>query len=133
MIFMDAPQQTAAPHDPLLSPTRGRAITFGAAARCSLSPQAERGGGYRQMRLRCRVGEGREGDNGSRAVPFDGSARCGGEVIEVAVLGQQLGKPSAGVEHPRFNGVLRHPDDLGDFLDGLVVIVDEIDDLAVVG
>jgi hypothetical protein len=68
----------------------------------------------------------------SRALPAR-SARCDGEIIEVAVLGQQLSKPSAGVEHPRFDRVLGYPDDLGDLLDGLVVIVDEIDDLAVVG
>src|ERR1700719_796158 len=60
------------------------------------------------------------------------SDRRGGEMLEVATPGQQLGKPLAGVKHPRFDRILRHSDNLGDLFDCLVVVVNKVDDLAVI-
>jgi hypothetical protein len=55
------------------------------------------------------------------------------QVIEVIVLGEQLGEPLTGVEHPRFHGVLRYLDDLSDLFDGFVMVINEVDDLAMLG
>src|SRR5262249_40940695 len=50
-----------------------------------------------------------------------------------AGLLEKLGQVLARIEHARLHGVLRDRDDLGDFLDRLLVVVHKIDDLPVVG
>src|SRR5215470_13578787 len=50
-----------------------------------------------------------------------------------ALGGHQLADPLAGIEHAGLHSVSRHRDDLGDLLDRLLVIVDEVDDLAMRG
>ena len=57
----------------------------------------------------------------------------GSYLIEVIVLGEQPREAPPGVKHPRLHGVLRYLNDLGDIFDGPMVIVDEIDDLAMLG
>ena len=45
-------------------------------------------------------------------------------------FGKELRQVISRVEHSRFHRVWRHLDDLGNLIDGLFVIVDEIDDLS---
>src|SRR5882672_1631057 len=47
-----------------------------------------------------------------------------------ALGGHQLADPLAGIEHACLHRVGRHRNDLGDLLDRLLVVVDEVDDLA---
>src|SRR5215472_6350526 len=53
----------------------------------------------------------------------------GRETVDASAL-EQIGKLLAGIEHPRFHRALGNADDLADFLDRLLMIVDEVDDLA---
>jgi hypothetical protein len=54
------------------------------------------------------------------------------EVIEVPVRCEQSCQVLASVEHPRLHGILRKVKDLGDLFDRLVVVVDKVNDLAVI-
>src|SRR5260370_27948061 len=49
--------------------------------------------------------------------------------IETSCI-EQLCQPVPGVEHPRFHRVSRNTNDLGNFLDRFLVVVDEVNDLA---
>jgi hypothetical protein len=37
---------------------------------------------------------------------------------------------AAGIKHARFDGAFRHPNDVGNLLNGLLVIIDQIDNLS---
>jgi hypothetical protein len=54
------------------------------------------------------------------------------EVIEVSVRREQPCQLLASVKHPRLHGVLRKVQNLGGLFDRLVVIVDEVNDFAVI-
>jgi hypothetical protein len=65
------------------------------------------------------------------AIDASDSGRLSHQVIEVKVRREQPRQALASVEHPRLHSVLWQLDDLGDFLDGLLVIVDEVDHFTV--
>jgi hypothetical protein len=53
-------------------------------------------------------------------------------VIEVPVRCEQSCQLLASVKHPRIHGVLRKAKNLGDFFDRLLVVVNEVNDFAVI-
>jgi hypothetical protein len=65
------------------------------------------------------------------SLPVDKSACLVGACCQELLPLDQFGQLPARVEHARLDGGLGDPDDLGNLLDRLVVIVDEVDDFAV--
>ena len=68
---------------------------------------------------------------GLRVDPASGHA-AGGEderdpFVDVSSRREKLTQAFSCVEHARLHGVLRRPGNLGDLLDGLVMVVDEVD------
>jgi hypothetical protein len=60
--------------------------------------------------------------SGTQGGPFSPTS----EVIEVAVVGQQLCQSPTGIEHAGFYSIFRCPNNVGDFFHGFIVIVYEI-------
>src|SRR5665213_3297199 len=56
----------------------------------------------------------------------------GGQGVEAGAP-EQIGELLAGIEHPGLHRALGDPDDLAGFFHGFLMIIDEVDDLAVRG
>src|ERR1700749_328129 len=74
-----------------------------------------------------------------RMLESDSYRRCGSANVKDRLRGQtlraghleQIGELLAGIEHPGFHRALRKTDDAARFLDRFLMVVDEVDDLAV--
>src|ERR1700733_15825027 len=70
---------------------------------------------------------------GGRKVPFRTSAMTSRSQAVKAGHLEQVGELLAGIEHPGLHRALGNPDDLAGFLHRFLMIIDEVDDLAVRG
>src|SRR5262249_37771762 len=66
---------------------------------------------------------------GSRPSNWNRLSSSSGEGVDPGAF-EQIGQLLAGIKHARLHGALRNADDLADFFHRLLMVVDEIDDLA---